>query len=241
MNFKEDAQMAETIYSIPINESFDRKCGCPLCRLHSDLERSSLEYIMGAAMMEPYVRLETNRLGFCRKHSGQMYAMKNRLSLSLTLQTRLEYVKALFESPSEGGKSLFGKKNTLSDPITAAASECFVCRRVGSFDSAIISNTIHLWKTDNAFRDKLKEQPFLCLEHSAALLEEAGRVLSKERYTQFHSDIADVCLEHIRKLARALNGFVASFDHRNAGVPLTEEQRNSAEDTIAFLCGKDGE
>lgn len=229
--------MAETIYSIPINESFDKKCGCPLCRLHNDHEKSSLEYIMGAAMMEPDIRQETNRMGFCRCHSEKMYSMKNRLAHSLTLQTRLRYVCGLLSSDGEGGRSVFGKKSTQSDALFSAAGDCYVCRRVASFDEKIIANTIHMWKTDRAFREKFCQQPFFCLEHASALLKAASELLSKALYSDFRSDLTSVCLSHAEGLDAALSGFIASFDHRNAGTPLTEEQRSSAEDAIAFLTG----
>ena len=63
--------MKETIYTIPINEAFEAKCGCPLCTLRRKLERDSVEYIMGAAMMEPDVRIETNKRGFALQLSSQ--------------------------------------------------------------------------------------------------------------------------------------------------------------------------
>lgn len=229
--------MAETIYSIPINESFDAKCGCPLCRLHNDHEKSSLEYILGAAMMEPDIRQETNRLGFCRRHSEKMYSMKNRLALSLTLQTRLRYIHELLSANGEGGRSLFGKKAVQEDALLSVADDCYICRRVSGFDEKIVNNTIYLWKTDNAFREKFCRQPFFCLEHASALLKTASESLPKASYSAFRSDITAVCLRCAENLDDALSGFIASFDHRNAETPLTEAQRNSAEDTIEFLTG----
>ena len=229
--------MADTIYSIPINESFDKECGCPLCRVHNDLEKSSLEYIMGAAMMDPEIRQETNRLGFCRYHSEKMYSMKNRLALSLTLQTRLRYICERLSANGDGGRSVFGRKSPQQDVLFSAADDCYVCRRVASFDEKIISNTIHLWKTDSAFRKKFCRQPFFCLEHTSALLKAASASLSKAVYADFRRDLSSVCLSHAEALDEALSGFIASFDHRNAGIPLTEKQRSSAEDAIEFLTG----
>ena len=55
--------MKEDICSIPISELFEPKEGCPLCRMDKMLEDRLAEYITGAAMMEPDVRIETNRLG----------------------------------------------------------------------------------------------------------------------------------------------------------------------------------
>ena len=77
--------MRESILTIPVTDIFEPKCGCPICRLRDTLEQRTVEYIMGAAMMEPDVRMETNKLGFCKTHFEQMRACKNRLSLALML------------------------------------------------------------------------------------------------------------------------------------------------------------
>lgn len=44
--------MRETICTIPINDVFGPKEGCPICRLRDMLEHNYVEYITGAAMME---------------------------------------------------------------------------------------------------------------------------------------------------------------------------------------------
>ncbi|MFT3952216.1 MAG: DUF6062 family protein [Oscillospiraceae bacterium] len=78
--------MRESILTIPVNEVFEPKCGCPMCEMRDMLESRCIEYIMGAAMMEPDVRIETNKLGFCKEHFEMMRACKNRLSLALMLE-----------------------------------------------------------------------------------------------------------------------------------------------------------
>ena len=80
----------EQIYTIPVNEAFeasaaDASCGCPLCTLYRKLEENELELILGASMMEPDVRIQTNREGFCRLHYDMMFVRKNRLGMALTL------------------------------------------------------------------------------------------------------------------------------------------------------------
>ena len=52
--------MRDSILTIPISEVFEPKCGCPICLMRDMLEKRSVEYIMGSAMMEPDVRSETN-------------------------------------------------------------------------------------------------------------------------------------------------------------------------------------
>ena len=81
--------MKESIYTIPVSEVLEPRDGCPLCRMQDTLEKRAIEYIMGAAMMEPDVRQETNRQGFCSNHYNMMLSQRNRLSLALMLQSRL--------------------------------------------------------------------------------------------------------------------------------------------------------
>ena len=59
--------MRDDITSIPISEVFEPRDGCPICRLRNTLEDRVVEYITGAAMMEPDVRIETNKQGLCQK------------------------------------------------------------------------------------------------------------------------------------------------------------------------------
>ena len=88
--------MRESILTIPVSEIFEPKCGCPICRMRDMLEQRTVEYIMGAAMMEPDVRMETNRLGFCKTHFEQMRACKNRLSLRLCCSLIFRISRSIF-------------------------------------------------------------------------------------------------------------------------------------------------
>ena len=45
--------MKDRIYTIPVNEAFDKHSECPLCTLAKKLEDEAVEYAIGAAMMEP--------------------------------------------------------------------------------------------------------------------------------------------------------------------------------------------
>ena len=69
--------MEEKIYTIPVTEAFRKKDGCPLCRLKRELNETECGLIMGASMMEPDVRIQTNEQGFCAKHYEKLFSMKN--------------------------------------------------------------------------------------------------------------------------------------------------------------------
>ena len=82
--------MKETIYTIPLNEAYEEESECPLCFLEKKLEDEALEYALGAAMMEPDYRVESNEVGYCNRHFERLLAMPNKLSLALVLETHLK-------------------------------------------------------------------------------------------------------------------------------------------------------
>lgn len=86
--------MKEQIYTIPVSEAFEARSGkCPLCLLREKWEQNELDLILGASMMEPDIRIQTNEKGFCNDHLHKMYARGNRLPLALTLESHLAEVE----------------------------------------------------------------------------------------------------------------------------------------------------
>ena len=99
--------MRQDIMSIPVSEVFEPREGCPLCRLRDMLENRVVDYITGAAMMEPDVRQETNRLGFCYPHYQKMLKKQNRLGVGLILESHLEEL----DNRVFGKSPIFGKSS----------------------------------------------------------------------------------------------------------------------------------
>ena len=85
--------MREDITSLPVSEVFEPRDGCPVCRMRDMLEQRITDYITGAAMMEPDVRIETNEQGFCFPHYQMLLKKRNRLGVALMLESRLEEVE----------------------------------------------------------------------------------------------------------------------------------------------------
>jgi len=258
--------MAEQIYTIPISEAFEQHGGCPLCRMKEKLERESLEYVMGAAMMDPDVRIRTNRLGFCRGHYDDMLAMKNRLSLALMMESHLAEVSKLFPedldklpvvpAPVEGSdlpeemyalpldepKKLaklrkYGGENPARMALVQHGS-CYVCRRASEFESNVLSNVAHMWKKDDGFRDKLRSQEYFCLDHYGRLLNIARREMNDPAFRELYRTMTEINGKFIRQLNLDVTGFCRSFDHQNAGKPLTDAQRSCVDRSCDFLSGK---
>ena len=234
--------MAEQLYTIPINEAFDEFDGCPICRLRDKLETQSLHYIMGAAMMEPDIRIVTNRTGFCRNHFHKMLGMGNRLSLALMLESHLASVSELIPESSSQKPGKLGKLKKFDGESPAPrlreqVESCFVCARAADFEKKYISNVVYIWKKEPEFREKLKKQPYFCLEHAALLLEAGQKELSEANYLAFSEDLLALCRNHLTEIRRTVTEFCRSFDHENAKKPLSQEARYAVEHAIAFLSG----
>jgi hypothetical protein len=225
--------MPEKIFTIPINEAFDIREGCPFCRMRERLEEQTLESALGASMMEPAIRVEMNREGFCSTHLQALHRRKNKLALGLILESRLEELAALLEQPSgKGSRGLFGRKEGSGDAaeaLAAQAKSCYACKRIHATEQRYASNTAWLWESDPSFRDKLKSQPFFCLTHGALLLRAAKQELKDRDYASLYSALTELMRRTLAQLREDVTGFNVSFDHRNAGKPLSEAERSALE------------
>ncbi len=230
--------MSEKIFTIPINEAFDEHDGCPMCRLHRALEETNLNYALGAAMMEPDVRIRMNKLGFCSEHFTKMRSMKNKLALALILESHLSDVNDLLETESGSKKGLFSKKEPTADAgdkLSELSSSCFVCKRTHSTELRYYSNVAYLWDSDEKFREKLKSQPYICVTHSAGILEAGRRELKAEKYQSLYEALTALNKTYLSKLRTDVTEFTVSFDHRNAGTPLSDGAREAIEKALDFL------
>ena len=102
--------MKETIVTIPINDLFAPKDGCPLCRMERMLEQQYCEFVTGDAMMEPSIRIETNKRGFCHRHFARMTQVGQKLPNALILDSHLQEIEEKF-FPKKAGKPFHSRRD----------------------------------------------------------------------------------------------------------------------------------
>ena len=180
----------EQIYTIPVNEAFDASaadstCGCPMCALYRKLEENELELILGASMMEPDVRIKTNKEGFCKTHYDMMFVRKNRLGMALTLESHLNELKDELSTGLLAG--LVSKPgSTPLKRIEKLEKSCYVCERIDFHFQHMADTVVLLFDTDETFVEKLKSQPYICVSHTAGILEAGKRELKAEKYQSLY-------------------------------------------------------
>lgn len=227
--------MKEVIYTIPINDAYDVGCGCPVCRLEKKLDAEAREYVMGAAMMEPDVRLMTNESGFCKRHFDEMLGMKNRLSLTLMLQS---YLGELLRDGIPSEEKHVSKKDfeRISDKLSRSSEGCFICERTREKLDLYAKNIIYIWQSTEEFREKTRRQEYFCPKHLALLTKFAKTLLSKREFTAFCADHFSATRKILEGLEDEVTRFCNSYNYMFRDIPLNEASL-AAEHTIKFLFG----
>lgn len=225
--------MRESILTIPVNEIFEPKSGCPICRMRDMLEKRTVDYIMGAAMMEPDVRIETNRLGFCKTHFEEMRACKNRLSLALMLQSHLqELQKNIFDRKS----GLFESKTAKQKKVSAVNNDCFVCSKIEWGMSRLMVTFFELFQKEREFRELFSQQESLCLPHYDLLVGMAEISLEKNYRKEFIDSCTALTKKYLDSLEKDISHYCKMYDYRNTGKDADwGNSKDSIERAIRFL------
>lgn len=228
--------MKEHIYTIPVTEAFSNgKHRCPFCALREKLERDELEIILGASMMEPEIRGETNEKGFCARHYGKMFGMKNRLGLALMLESHLESLKKAVKTGNIFSRDI-GAKSV--DRIEKLNESCYVCDRIEDKIAKMFTTACYLFNEEKEFRAAFEEVRYFCLPHYREYMLAAKKVLSKDEYAALVRAANGKVTDYLDSLKDDVSLFCKKFDYRFDDLPWGES-KDSVERSIKFLSGEE--
>lgn len=227
--------MKETICTIPINDIFRPKDGCPFCRMESMLEEQYVRFITGDAMMEPNIRIETNKKGFCHRHFSQMLENGQKLPNALILESHLQEI-----IDNHMPKKLKGRPDKKQlDSIDRLLHSCYVCDRI-EWDMHHFTETIFIeWAKGEEFRRLYNEQSYICLKHYDFIMKAAtakGRLPSK-LLPDFYAETAALTKNYLLSLKEDITHFCSMFDYRSRGQEWGTS-KDSIERSIEFLTGE---
>lgn len=226
--------MRQDICTIPISEIFEENDGCPICRMREVVEKRIVDYIMGAAMMEPDVRIETNRLGFCERHFDQMLNSRGRLQLALILESHVDELnKKIFE------KKFFNSNNKKGESAKKLTESCFVCEKIEWGFSRMVEMIFRCYETDRDFRRMFNGQPMFCLKHYEMLMNSPHRKMLRQSGSEFSENLTRITSDYSKSLHDDVKKFCSMYDYRaNEGPKDWGTCKDSVERTIAFLVGR---
>lgn len=225
--------MKEELYTIPVNDAFQTACECPICAMKDTLEQNAVEYTMGPSYMEDDIRMETDRMGFCRRHMGLIAEQGNKLGLALVVKTHMDKIIRDVEKLAkkrEKPRSRF-RKSSPQDPVSEYLQElensCFVCGRIENSFRRYIATVFYLWKNDESFRRVYTESRGFCNEHYRILLKEAPTELSGSVLEEFIRATDERYLTNMKRVRDDVEWFINKFDYR-----YHEEPWKNAKDSL---------
>lgn len=226
--------MRDDICTIPISEIFEENDGCPICRMYERAEKRIVEYILGDAMMEPDVRIATNKVGFCEKHYDKMLSTRGRLQLSLMLQTHIDEInKGIFN------KNLFSSATKKGEKAGKISETCFICDKIEFGISRMIDTIYRTYETQRDFREMFNSQPQFCLPHFERLMADYDKRKMKRYGSEFVSNLTRITGDYSKKLYEDVSEYCKVYDYRSAGEKIqSEDALNSVENTVNFLTGR---
>ncbi len=236
--------MKEKIYTIPVSDAFAADCECPLCVLEQKLEDESIEYALGASLMEPDKRQETNELGFCKAHFEAMYNKQvNRLGLALMIDTflqeknsRLKKIydnkSALLEKDATAGmvknlsSKLSSKPTDTEKLVTELVNEldnidksCAICSKLEYTIDRYIDVIFYLYFKEPDFREIFHSKKGFCLKHLKQLLSLTKKFLNSNQTAVFTKNIMDMQLPNLERIEKEVDWFTKKFDYRYNDAP----------------------
>ena len=226
--------MKEHIYTIPVNEAFAQGGGkCPFCSLYAKLQHDELDIILGASMMEPEIRRETNEKGFCEKHFGMLLETNNRLGLGLILESHLEELKKELKTGNVFSRDIGAKSVSR---IERLEESCYICGRIEDKISKMFTTAAYLFDEEKDFRDYFSRLDHICLPHYRRWLQSARAVLSKEGYNALVRAANERLEASLHSLKDDISLFCKKFDYRFDDLPWGSS-KDSIERSARFLKG----
>lgn len=227
--------MRYDITNIPVAEVFEEGDGCPICRLRNTLEKRAVEYITGAAMMEPDIRIETNKKGFCLTHYRHILGQRNRLSVALMMESRLEELEKQIFTGSLLGKNAKKQAKDAAQRLTT----CFVCDQLEDAMEKMLATVCRTWEGQKDFRDLFEKQDSLCLPHFTALVEASAGAMSKKAQPDFAKAASKLAQGYLTTLREDVHHFCRMYDHSNAGNNDWGNSKDSIERAVWYLTTRE--
>ncbi len=227
--------MRDDICTIPVSEVFEVNDGCPICRMREIAEDRILTYILGDAMMEPDVRIATNKSGFCPEHLNKMMGMRGRLQLALMLETHIKEVnRDIFE------KKLFNSAEKKTGKIEKLSDSCFICDKMNWGFEHMIDTIYRTYEKERDFRNLFDNQGQFCMPHYEMLLSGADKRKMPKYYKEFRDNLTRITADYSKSLCEDISKYCKMYDYRSSAGGDTDwgTSKTSVERIVAFLNGE---
>lgn len=225
--------MRDDICTIPVSEVFEESDGCPICRMKQTVEQHLITYILGDAMMEPDVRIETNKVGFCTEHYDKMMATRGRLQLALMLETHIKEIEnEVFK------KKMFNNADKKAQKLQKVSDSCFICEKINWGMERMVETIYRCYEKERDFRELFNAQPQFCMKHFNLLIAGADKKKMPKYVSEFKDNLTRITTNYVKSLGEDILKYCSMYDYRSAGKGDWGNSADAVERTIEFLTGR---
>ena len=203
--------------------------------------------------MEPDIRVQVNRKGFCRKHHAMLFGMKNRLGHALMLESHtaetrdelrksLSAIKKSAEEISAAGlkDKMEGRVRAAKEALRAEAENftrledrCIMCESIQENMERYLHTFFHLYRNDTEFRNAFLVGKGLCLPHLGRILGMAADELPGKELTPFVDAVCDLETASLDRIQEDISWFIRKFDYR-----FEKESWKNSRDAVEHTVNK---
>lgn len=244
------------IDTIPVWDAEKIEGECLLCALKRRVELQQVEYSLGASVMEPDVRIQVNRKGFCRHHQRLLFSRDNRLGHALMLESHLTETRARMDkafkhvsSAAHGASTasiidrISGRAPSPAKALESAINElealdqtCIVCEAIDDNMNRYLHTFFHLYQNDADFRKHFERSKGLCIPHTVQLLRLAPSELPNRELAPFVDLLRRLETEAFDRIQEDVSWFIKKFDYRFHDEPW-KESKDAVERSVNKLRG----
>ncbi|MCI8887815.1 MAG: hypothetical protein HFG70_06985 [Hungatella sp.] len=219
--------MKEKLYTIELHDALTSGDECPFCWLERKLEEAAIEFVLGSSYMESDIRDQTDKKGFCRRHTKAMFDYGNTLGNAWILKTRMVYLRSQIKKQMEEFspqpatvlgrlKKKEGQENAVSAWIRQEEGRCYVCDRVDETYRRVLDTFVYQVKHEKEFLDLVKGCKGFCIHHFADLVEICGRELGKKEQDQVFPILFEQMNRELDRIQEDIDWLIEKYDYRNA-------------------------
>lgn len=219
--------MKEKLYTIELHDALTSGDECPFCWLERKLEEAAIEFVLGSSYMESDIRDQTDRQGFCRRHTKAMYDYGNTLGNAWILKTRMAYLRSELKKQmadfTPQPATMFGRlkkkdkqENSVSAWIRKEESHCYVCDRVDHTYRRVLDTFVYQVKHEKEFLKLVKEGKGFCIHHFADLVEICEKELGKKEQDQIFPLLFEQMNRELERIQGDMDWLIEKYDYRNA-------------------------
>lgn len=224
--------MKEELYTIPLMDAFRENDECPFCYIERNVEQNALDFVLGsdASYMQDHVRMETDRIGFCREHYRKMFAYGETLANALILETRLKFLMKEMqkEMKSYGPTSKIGLMDKMRKDVSATRDSnnvskwvhekeesCYICNHIKRNYDRYVATFFYLYKkADKEFIDLVKNGKGLCLHHLADILDAVPLYLNEKEQVSLREILFAQMEANMERVLGDIDWLEKKFDYR---------------------------